>query len=163
MLHGVKYLIHEARNMTYQKKQTIVSLIYNIIASTIYFIYVLSLFNSGNYDMGATIKFWAQVILILVPVLVIPKIIIIIIFNIINIIVTKEEEDPLFTDELDKLIELKSTRNFYHIFIVGLFISMAVVVLTMSVSAMFIILLLSFIISGIAMDISQLYFYKRGI
>jgi len=149
--------------MSYQEKETIVSLFSNIIISAIYFYIVVQRFQIGTYDSTGVIYFWASVILILIPVLIVPKIVIIIIFNIINTIITREEDDPSFTDELDKLIDLKATRNFYHVFMVGFLLSMVSIVAGMSVVVMFMILLSTLIISGIIMDISQLYFYRRGI
>ena len=148
--------------MAYQEKQTIVSLISTILISTLYCIYVFYLYNNGTYYQTEGPGFWGAIILILVPVLAAPKIIIHIIFRIINKIIT-DEEGPSFVDELDKLIDLKAAVNFYHFFIAGFFLSMGSLVINMPLSVMFIIQLITIIAAGVFMDISQLYFYRRGI
>jgi hypothetical protein len=148
--------------MTYQVKKSIVSLISDILAFTIYYLYVMQLYNAGNYSGDEEFKFWASVILILLPVLIVFKIVVLIFFTIVETIITREKL-PSITDELDNLIDLKSTRNFSWVFSAGFFLSMGALVMGMSPTFMFNMLLFSIILAGLMLDISQLYFYRKGI
>lgn len=147
--------------MFYQGKQAIVSLISTILISAGYCMYV---FQKYAAEGGAAneFHFWASAILLFIPVSVVCKIVIYIAFAIINIIATNEKE-PSITDELDRLIELKATRNFYHLFMAGFLLAMAALVLGLPPVAMFTILLFSMIAAGVMLDLSQVYFYWRGI
>lgn len=148
--------------MSYQEKRSIVSLVSNILIFTFYYIYVLQLYQEQSLKSTDDFSFWGAVILIFIPVSIVIKIIIHIVFSIINTIATNEEE-PSFSDELDKLIDLKATRNFCFAFLAGFFLSMGSLVIKMPPIVMFNILLFSMIVSGIIIDITQLYFYRKGI
>jgi len=99
--------------MSIQEKKPLVSLVSNLLIFGIYYLLVFRKYNQSGFSSEEELRFWAAVILILVPVLIVAKIVLYILFSIVNTIVTKEQESML-TDELDNLIELKSTRNFYH-------------------------------------------------
>jgi VanZ family protein len=90
------------------------------------------------------------------------KIIIYIIFCIIYRITTNENA-PSFSDERDKLIELKAERNSHWVFCLGFLLAMASQVMHMAPSVMFIVLILSGFVSDIFGEVSQLYFYRRGV
>jgi uncharacterized membrane protein YfcA len=107
-------------------------------------------------------SFWGSVILILIPVTILAKIIIFIVFMIIYRITT-DEEAPCFSDERDKLIELKAARNSYWVFCFGFLLAMVSQVIHMPPSMMFIILVFSVFVADIFGEISQLYYYSRGI
>jgi hypothetical protein len=90
------------------------------------------------------------------------KIIITIVFNIIYRITTNEVE-PSFSDELDKLIELKATKISHYVFTLGFLLAMGSLVMDMPHSAMFIILILSGFVSEMVGVITQLYLYRKGV
>lgn len=146
--------------MEYQEKRTLVSLISTLAVSAGYFAYVLQRVEEGN--PSEELRFWAAVILIFVPVQVISKVAVFVVFSIFNYIATQEEE-PDIVDERDRLIELKSTRNFYHVFMAGFMLSMGLLVLEVSVTTMFTFLLAAIVVAGAIMDLSQLYYYRRGV
>jgi hypothetical protein len=145
--------------MFFQQKSTIVSLITSIVIFTLYSVYV---FQKWNLEPENEFKFWSSVILTLIPVLIVAQIITQIIFIIINTIVTGEEDDSPTVDEFDKLVDLKATRNFYHVFLAGFLLSMVSQVMEEPPSTMFIMLFFSFLLSGVSLDISKIYFYRRG-
>jgi len=124
--------------------------------------FVFQRYQEAGVASAESFKFWGAVILILIPVTIVAKIIIHIIFSIINTITTKEKE-PSFFDELDKLIELKATRNSHYVFTVGFVLSMVPLVMDMSPSVMFVILILSGLLSEIVGVSTQLYLYRRGV
>jgi hypothetical protein len=148
--------------MSFQEKRNIVSLISTLLIFTLYCMYVFQRYQEGSLDSTDTFSFWGSVILILIPVSIVAKIIIHIVFNIIYRITTKEEE-PSFSDELDKLIELKATRNSHYAFIIGFLLSMGSLVMDTPTYVMFILLILSGFLSEVVGVITQLYLYRRGV
>ncbi len=148
--------------MSYQEKKNIVSLVSTILIFGFYCLYVFQRYQEGSMDTTETFKFWGAAILILIPVTIVAKIIIDIVFNIINRIATKEKE-PSFSDELDKLIELKATRISHYVFVLGFLLAMGSLVMEMQPSTMFIILIFSGFVSEVVGVITTLYCYRRGV
>ena len=111
--------------MVYQEKRSIVNIISSLLIFAGYSYYIFQIKGDQNMPLINDFAFWAKFILILIPVTIVSKIIIYIIFSIINTIATREEL-PKLTDERDKLIELKSMRNSHFVFIIGFLISMFV-------------------------------------
>jgi dolichol kinase len=93
---------------------------------------------------------------------IIARIIIEIIFTILNTIATREEI-PSIIDERDKLIGLKATRNGLYTFIAGFLIALGSLAMDNPPATMFIILLGAGVASTIVDDLSQVYFYRRGV
>jgi len=148
--------------MSYHEKRNIVSMICTLLIFAIYFMFVFHRFHEGSSDSANVFSFWGAVILILIPVLIVAKIIIFIIFMIIYRMTTAEEA-PCFSDERDKLIELKAARNSYWVFCLGFLLAMASQVIHMPPSVMFIVFIFSMFVSDIFGEVSQLYYYSRGI
>src|SRR6266540_7072711 len=148
--------------MSYQERRAIVSFISTILISAIYSAYMVQRYPAGNPYSAAIFRFWGSFFLILIPVSIVARIVIHILFNIITSVATKEKE-PSITDERDKLIGLKATRNTLYVFTFGFLLAMGALIMDMPPTAMFIILFCSKIVSEIVGDISQLYFYRRGI
>ena len=90
------------------------------------------------------------------------KIILHIIFSIINRIATNENE-PAFADELDKLIDLKATRITHYTFSMGTVLAMGSLAIGMTPNTMFVIFIGSAFLSEVAGQISQLIYYRRGV
>jgi hypothetical protein len=158
----VKVNVQEEQTMSYQEKKNIVSLISTLLIFGFYCLYVYQKYQVGSIDSTDTYRFWGTVILILIPVSIVTKIIITIVFNIIYRISTKEVE-PSFADELDKLIELKATKNSHYVFTLGFLLAMGSLVMDMPHSAMFIILILSGFVSELVGTVTQLYLYRKGV
>src|SRR4051794_6193954 len=114
--------------MSYQEKKNVVSLIGNLLVFGFYCLYVFQNYPFGSPDSTDTFRFWGAFILILIPVSIVAKIIITIVFNIIYRITTNEVE-PSFSDELDKLIELKATKNPHYAFTLGFLLAMGSLVM----------------------------------
>lgn len=148
--------------MSYQEKRTIVSLISTLLIPTLYFLYMFQGYPEGDAYSIEVYRFWGRFILILIPVSIVAKIIIYIVFSIINTIATREEE-PSVSDERDRLIELKSTRNSFYVFIVGFFLGMGSIVMEMPPSVMFALLIFFGMLAELVGELSQLYFYRRGL
>ncbi len=146
--------------MYQQEKLSIASLIITVIVSIIYFAYIYL-----NYDISSLthdFKFWASVILINVPIQVVTRIIIHIIFAIYIKIVDNEEITSI-TDEMDKIIDLKSTRNSSSAFGIGVLLSMILMLIGVEPYVMFIAILMAMFVAGVVADVSSVYFYRKGV
>ncbi|MWC30961.1 hypothetical protein [Paenibacillus sp. MMS18-CY102] len=148
--------------MSYQEKKNIVSLISSIMIFGSYCLYVYMKYKDAIMEGTELFRFWGAVILILIPVTIVAKIVIEIVFIIINRIATKEVE-PSFADEFDKQIELRAMRVSYFVFILGFLLAMASLVLEMNVSVMFATLILSGFLSEAASIGTRLYLYRKGV
>lgn len=147
--------------MAIQEKRAIVSLLSTVLVLVVYAAFMLPKFPDGSSYSPEVFHFWGSFILVFIPVSIVAKIVIYILFSILNTIATREAESSL-TDERDKLIELKSTRNGLYMFAIGFLLAMGSLVLSMPPTVMFIILLGAGVMSEVINDVSQFYFYRRG-
>lgn len=146
------------------RKETriIVTLISTILIFGFYALYVYLNHVRGNTDILNDFSFWGRTFLIFIPVAIVAEIILHIIFAIINKIVTNEDM-PTVNDEMDKLIELKAMRVSHWVFIMGFFSAMGMLAFGMPPRVMFIVLILSALLSGLAEGITQIWYYRKGI
>lgn len=148
--------------MSFQERRAIVSLISTILIAVLYSAYMIQRYPAADDYSVEVFRFWGAFFLILIPVAIVAKIIIHIAFIIINTIATREEESDIM-DERDKLIEMKATRNSQYLFGLGVALALGALVIDLPPSAMFIILLCAGVVTEIISEISQFYFYRRGI
>ena len=148
--------------MSFQEKKNIVALLSTLVIFTLYCMVVFQRYQAVNLESTELFKFWGSAILILIPVSMVAKIITHIIFSIINTIATKEIE-PKFSDELDKLIELKATTISHYVFVIGFLLAIGSLVINMPPTTMFIIFIFSGFVSEVIGILTQLYLYRRGI
>ncbi|MDN5202706.1 hypothetical protein QQ008_15055 [Fulvivirgaceae bacterium BMA10] len=147
--------------MSYQEKRAIVSILSSLLIFGCYSFYVFQINQEESLSRINEPGFWGSFILILIPVSIVAKIIIYILFLIINKIATNESA-PSFEDERDKLIELKATRNSHYVFAIGFLLAMVTQVIDMPLYSMFIILISSGLVTEIIDEISKFYLYRRG-
>lgn len=148
--------------MTFQEKRSLGLLISNVSVSAIYYLIVYNKFQAGELGSLGDTRMWAAIILLSIPIYIAANILMMIMVNIIQAIATQEEPKDI-VDEMDKLIELKATRNFYHTFMVGFMLALGSQYLRMEIHVMFIILITTLVLAGIVNEISQLYFYRKGV
>ncbi|MCB9450145.1 MAG: hypothetical protein H6672_01830 [Anaerolineaceae bacterium] len=148
--------------MTYQEKTTTVSLVSTLLIFGFYLVNVLPLMQAETINSTAIFSLWATIIVLSVIVNIVSSILTLIVFNIIQMIRTHEEESDIM-DERDKLIGLKGTRNSYVVFSLGVVISMVTLVMNMSSLVMFNLLVVSGLVAQIVGDITRLYLYRRGV
>jgi hypothetical protein len=148
--------------MTYQEKKSIVSLISTILIFGSYCLYMYPQYPEGGAELTETFHYWGSFVLILTLISIVAHIIISIIFNIVFRITTREKE-PTFADELDKLIDLKATRNSFFVFIIGFLLAMGSLVIDQPSQVMFIILIAAGFISDVTGSVTKLYHYRRGV
>ncbi|MFW5699566.1 MAG: hypothetical protein ACOC31_03245 [Bacteroidota bacterium] len=147
--------------MSYREKENIVNIFSGLIITLIYAYIVYQRQLEGQFDLTKDYKQWGILFLIYMGVSVVARIIIYIIFYIINTIATKETE-PV-TDERDQLIRLKSTRNSHHVFSGGFVVAVVTLAIGMPVYGIFIAFVASGVLSEIVDNISQMYYYRKGV
>lgn len=148
--------------MSYHERRSMVNIISTILITAIYSAYMFQSYPEGDAYAKAIFRFWGEFLLILIPVSIVARILIHIGFSILNTIATNEAE-PDIVDERDKLIELKATRNSLYIFTLGFLLAMGSLVMDRPPAAMFTILIFAGVLSDIVSEVSQLYFYRRGV
>lgn len=148
--------------MSYQERRAIVSVISSVVITALYAAYMMQRYPAVPPYSPEIFRFWGSFFLILIVVSIVAKIIIYILFSILNAIATRETE-PDITDERDRLIDLKTTRNALYVFTVGFLLAMVAMALDMPPAVMFAILLCAGVASEVVSDMSQFYFYRRGV
>lgn len=148
--------------MSYQEKKIVVSIISNILIFTLYTLYAIKNAEEGSITSASDFSFWGSFILVLLPVSIIAKVIIHIVFVILNKIATNEDE-PSLEDEFDKIIELKADRISLYVFFFGFILSMIPLVTDLPTYLTFLVLILFGFLSDLLGRIAQLYFYRKGV
>jgi hypothetical protein len=161
-MSGRERIIQNEEKMSYQEKQAIVSMTSSILITAIYSIYLYQRYLVGGGEFLNDPHFWGKAFLIFIPVSIVVNIIINIVFTIHYRITTKEEE-PSFSDERDKLIGLKGTRNAMYVFSIGVVLAMAALAINLPLYVMFIIIIYSGLLSSVADDATKFYLYRRGV
>ena len=147
--------------MSYQERSSTVSLMSSLLIFGYYLVNVFQMVQAGGVNSTSVFSLWGTIIVLAIIINILSNIITHIVFAIIYAIRTNEEE-RLISDERDKLIGLKGTRNAYLIFGLGVFVSMATLVFNMSPLVMFNLLIFFGMAAEIVGDLSRLYFYRRG-
>ena len=165
--------------MSYQEKRTIVSVLTGIAVLTAYCIYAFGQAQSINVA-PTDLKYWARTMLIFIGIGVGASIVIQIVFHILLSIglavkktiqngtvddkeIEQEIGSEIVEDEMDKLIELKSTRVGFAIAGVGFVAALLALILNYSPAVMLNVLFISFCAGSILEGFAQLYYYRRGI
>jgi hypothetical protein len=148
--------------MTYEERKSAVSLFITLFASILYYWLVARYFGERMADPNPDLRFWGGFILGYLPAAVIIKVIVQIVYIILEAAITRREPSEL-TDELGRLIELKSIQTFNYVFFAGFFLTMLGLVLGMAATTMFLCFYLSMVAAGCSLDIAQLWFYRRGV
>ena len=110
--------------MTYNEKKSLTNIISGVLITTIYSIIIYQKYLNGGLDDSNIFKFWAIIILIFIPISIVARIIIMIIFHILEAIVQAAQgndiEDEMdIVDERDKLIQMKASAISMYIFSFG--------------------------------------------
>jgi hypothetical protein len=165
--------------MSYQEKRTIVSVLTGIAVLTAYCIYAFGQAQAINVA-PTDLKYWARVMLIFIGIGVGASIVIQIVFHILlsiglavkktiengtvdDKVIEQEIGSEIVEDEMDKLIELKSTRVGFVVAGVGFVGALLALILDYSPAVMLNVLFISFCAGSILEGFAQLYYYRRGI
>jgi len=148
--------------MSYQEKQNIVNIFSALLVTVIFALMVFNRQQQGQFDLTVDFRTWGTIFLIFIGISIVVRIIIQIIFHIINAIATREEKVPT-EDERDKLIKLKATRNSYYAFTSGFVLSVIGLAAGMPVYWIFIAFVGFGLIAEIVDNGSQIYYYRKGV
>jgi hypothetical protein len=147
--------------MSYQEKENIVNIISALLITSVYAFIVYQRHLQGSINLTEDFRQWGIVFLIFIGVSIVARILIYIIFHIINAITTQEEDIPI-NDERTKLIKLKGTRNSHYAFNICFASAFVALAIGMPVYGIFIGFIVSCVISEIVDNSSQLYYYRKG-
>jgi len=148
--------------VTYQEKKSIVSLISVVLIFASYCLYMYPRHPGGGLESAETLRYWGLFVLILILVSIAANIVIHIVFSIVHRM-TSDEQEPTFADELDKLIDLKSMRNSFLVFMIGFVLAMAALTVELPPQTMFIVMISAGFLSEVANSVTKLYHYRKGV
>lgn len=148
--------------MSYQEKQNIVNIFSGLLVTALYAYIVYQKQLGGELDLAHDYTQWGLLFVIFIGVSIVARIIIQIIFHIINAIATRSEDVPR-DDERDKLVKLKSTRNSHYVFITGFTFSMIFLAIGWPVYTIFITYIITGLLAEIADNGSQILYYRKGV
>ncbi|MCD4826928.1 MAG: hypothetical protein K8Q99_04040 [Acholeplasmataceae bacterium] len=153
--------------MTYQESRSLTNIISTITISGVYALIIYQRVLIGIGDTSDIFKFWALTILIFIPISIVARILIMIIFAIINATIqtAKGEEIDIeeIVDERDKLIELKSMRISLIIFSLGFILALVTQLFDTSHHMFFITLIGFGVLTEVISDISTIIYYRKGV
>ncbi len=148
--------------MSYREKENIINIFSGLVITGIFAWIVYQRHLSGQINLTDDFQTWGKLFLIYVVVTIVARIIIYIVFSIINAIVTREEKIPA-EDERDKLIKLKAIRNSHYSFVIGFMGAIILLAIGFPNYSIFIVFVISGVISEIIDNGSQIYFYRKGV
>ncbi|NQU51941.1 MAG: hypothetical protein HQ522_05335 [Bacteroidetes bacterium] len=148
--------------MSYREKENIINIFSGLLITTIFGWSVYQRHLAGRFDLTEDFSTWGVIFLIFMGISIVARIVIYIIFHIINAIATRAEDIPV-EDERDKLIKLKATRNSHYIFSGGFVLAIVGLSVGMPVYWIFIAFIISGLLSEIVDNGSQIYYYRRGV
>jgi uncharacterized membrane protein len=148
--------------VSYQERRSILNLFSGILIAVIYSAYMIQRYPQADAYSPEVFQFWGAFFLILIGVSIVARIIIFILFAILNAIMQQEQE-PDITDERDRLIELKSMRTGFYVFMIGFIVALVMVAAGQPPAVMFITLLCAGLASDMISTIFEFYFYRRGV
>ncbi|MBN2807093.1 MAG: hypothetical protein JXR22_10585 [Prolixibacteraceae bacterium] len=144
------------------EKMTYLSLTGSILIFFFYVRYVYLHSVVVNPDIVNDFSFWGRSFIVLIPVAIVVQIVLHIVFAIVNKILTNEDL-PAKSDEMVRLIELKSIQLSHWVFVIGFFLAMGSIALNMKPAVMFILLIFSGFMASISSDVAKIYYYRKGL
>ncbi len=154
--------------MSYNEKKRVTNILSSVLITAIYAIIIYQKYLNGGLDDADIFKFWAIVILIFIPISIIARIIIMIVFHILESVVQaaqgKDIEDEIdIVDERDKLIQMKASAISMYIFILGFILALATQLFDVSNHVFFIVLIVAGLITDIVSESLMIRYYRRGV
>jgi hypothetical protein len=148
--------------MSYREKENIINIFSGLLITAIFVWVVYQRHLDGRIDLTDDFQLWGKLFLIYAGVSIVARIIIYIIFHIINAIATKNDKIP-DEDERDKLIKLKATRNSHYTFSIGFMTAIIYLALGFAPYVIFIVFVISGLVAEIIDNGSQMYYYRKGV
>ncbi|MCG8480171.1 MAG: hypothetical protein MI724_13825 [Spirochaetales bacterium] len=149
--------------MSYQEMRSVTVTMMGIAAIVVFWLIMIGRYEGlETADTDALLRFWATGVLISIPVSIGVRIVAMILLAI-GYRIASGEDVPDFDDERDKLIELRVSQVGQVIFLLGFALSMVPIVLGMSVSVMFLVLIGAGILSEIVSESARIAMYRIGV
>lgn len=148
------------REISYYEKRSILSVIILLAVYSSMFYDAHTYYNTYN-SANDLLNFWGNQFLGLFLCLIVVYVIGQFVFNVINKKLTGETR-PKIKDERDNAIELKAVHGSYYIMILGIFAAMLTALSVQTLSPIFIIIMASFMASGIIADVIRIILYRRS-
>ena len=165
--------------MPYKIKRTIIALVSGVLLLIGYSVFAIGKVNSGAASLDDA-KFWATTILLVIGIAIVAMIIIQIVFHIVLSVaaavneqiktgqcddkkVERSIELEMVEDEMDKLIELKSTKIGFTIVGIGFVAALGSMALGWQPGVMLNILFGSFAVGSMIEAVAQIHYYRKGI
>lgn len=165
--------------MSYQEKRVCVTMIVGLLVLITYGVYAISGYQNGTIAID-DLPAWAIMMLIFIGIGIVVTIVSQIMFHVVYsiIIAIKEKANnpemsneelekiiklSVVTDEMDKLVELKSMRVGFIIAGIGFIAGLAFILFGYAAAVLLNIIFISFSVGSISEGLMQLYYYKRGI
>jgi hypothetical protein len=161
--------------MSYQEKRTVMSIVAGVLILAAYCIYAFGKVQSGAVGLS-DVKFFAVTILVFIGIGIAAMIVLQIIFHIMLSVsiavkertsddkqIEKKIEATMVEDEMDKLIELKSSRLGIAVTGAGFIAGLVTLALGSPPAVMLNILYLSFSAGSLAGGIMSIFYYRAGI
>jgi len=147
--------------MSYQEKNITVYISTTLLVFSIYGVMLFGMYQEGRFTEPDATHFLGKSILILIAASIAVNIVVMILFSIINAIVTKECDHPM-SDERDKVIELKGMKCSYIVFSIGFVTAMGLLALGSLPIFVIILIVYCMAIGDIAGNLTRLFYYRRG-
>lgn len=154
--------------MTYQERKSITNIVSSAIITGIYAFIMYQRFTDGLLDDSNIFRMWATIILIFIPITIVAKIVIMIIYHVMESIVQAAQGNEVsevieIVDERDKLIELKSNTVSMFIFALSFILGLVTQMFDASGHVFFIVLAGGGFLSDIASELLKIRYYRKGV
>lgn len=143
----------------YEKRSLMTILVYLLVYASIFYDAAVY-YRLENPEQGL-LNFWGNQFLELFLCLIVVYLLFYLAFNTLNKKLTGEVR-PKIKDERDNAIELKAIHAAYYTFILGVFGAMLVALWVETFSPIFLIIMASFMASGIVSDIVRFVSYRKS-
>jgi len=161
--------------MSYQEKRTLTSMVSGVVVLVAYCLYAFGKYQKGLVA-ASDLKFWAGTMLAFIGIGVVASIIILILFHILYAIalavkqhncdetmINQTIESSMVEDEMDTLIELKSSRIGFLFAGIGFVGALVSLLFEQSPMVMLNLLFFSFSAGSLFEGGLSLYYYRKGV
>ena len=166
----ISKIIHtlKIKVMSYREKENIINILSGLLITVVFAWVIYQRHLEGLVDLTYDFQAWGKLFMIYAGVSIVARIIIYIIFHIINAIVTHKSSETMDgkippEDERDKLVKLKAIRNSHYSFVVGFLVAIVALAIGLPAYSIFIVFVVSGVISEVIDNGSQLYYYRKGV
>ena len=148
------------QKLSYYEKRSIMSIIVLLLVygSMFYDAYAYYQLESPSESL---LHFWGNQFLELFLCLIVVYLLVFVVFNILNKKITGEVR-PKVKDERDNVIELKAIHAAYYILALGIFSAMLSALRVENYSPIFLVIMGSFLVSGVVADIIRIILYRKS-